>query len=98
VADLRQQGAVTWDDRQLKDLIVGKTLTLHNTVTGDRYNLIYGTTGRRLIKEVNGKQTDPGLIGDMLHVGELGSPSRYEIKGGPIITTLGKHPVRGRGL
>ena len=92
VTDLRQQGAVALDDTQLKDLIVGKTLTLRNNVTGDHYEILYGTTGRRLIKKMNGKQPDPGQIGDVLHAGELGSPSRYEIKGGRIITTLGNTP------
>jgi hypothetical protein len=92
VADLRQQGAVALDDAQLKDLIVGKTVTIKNNVTGDSYEILYGATGRRLIKKVNGKQPDPGQIGDVLHAGELGSPSRYEIKGGRIITTLGSLP------
>lgn len=71
---------------------MGKTLTLRNNVTGDRYEILYGTTGRRLITRVNGKQPDPGQIGDVLHAGELGSPSRYEIKSGQIITTLGNTP------
>jgi hypothetical protein len=92
VAALRQQGAVALDDSQLKDFLVGKTLTLRNNVTGDRYEILYGTTGRRLITRVNGKQPDPGQIGDVLHAGELGSPSRYEIKGGRLITTLGNTP------
>jgi hypothetical protein len=92
VNDLRQQGAVALDDGQIKDLIVGKTLTLRNNVTGDRYEILYGTTGRRLIKKVNGKQPPPGQMGDVLHAGELGSPSRYEIKGGRLITTLGNTP------
>jgi hypothetical protein len=92
VTDLRQQGAVALDDAQLKDLIVGKTISIKNNVTGDRYEILYGTTGRRLIHSVNGKQPDPGQMGDVLHAGELGSPSRYEIKGGRIITTLGNTP------
>jgi hypothetical protein len=80
------------DKPVLKDLIVSKTLTLRNNVTGDRYEILYGTTGRRLITRVNGKQPDPGQMGDVLHAGELGSASRYEIKGGQIITTLGNTP------
>ena len=92
VTELRERGAVPLDDAQLKDLIVGQTLALRNNVTGDRYEILYGTTGRRLIQRVNGKQPEPGQMGDVLHAGELGSPSRYEIKGGRIITTLGNTP------
>jgi hypothetical protein len=89
VADLRQQGAVALDEAQLKDLVAGKTIARKNNVTEDRYEMLYGTTGWRLIMRVNGKRLEPGQIGDVLHAGELGSPSRYEIKGGRIITTLG---------
>jgi hypothetical protein len=34
VADLKQQGAVVLDDAQLKQLVVGQTLEVRNTVTG----------------------------------------------------------------
>lgn len=34
VADLKQQGAVALDDAQLKQLVVGQTLEVRNTVTG----------------------------------------------------------------
>ncbi len=92
VDDLKQQGAVALNDAQIKELIVGKTLTLRNTVTGDSYEILYGATGRRLIKKVNGKQPEPAEIGDVLHTGEMGSPARYEIKEGQLITTLGNTP------
>ena len=90
--DLKQQGAVALNDGQIKELIVGKTLAFRNNVNGDNYEILYGTTGRRLIKKVNGKQPEPGEIGDVLHTGEMGSPARYEIKEGRLITTLGNTP------
>ena len=56
VADLRQKGAVALDDAQLKQLIVGKTFKVRNTVTGQRFEILYGPDGRRLILSVDGKQ------------------------------------------
>jgi hypothetical protein len=45
VADLKKKGAVALDDAQLKALIVEKSVWLQNTVTGDKYMIIYGATG-----------------------------------------------------
>jgi hypothetical protein len=92
IAELQQQGAVALDDVQLKDLVVGKTLKVRNTATGQTFEILYGTNGRRLITSVDGQQPDAGEIGDVLHSGELGSPAFYEINNGRIITTLGNTP------
>jgi hypothetical protein len=46
VADLKKQGAVTLTDAQLKALIVEKSVWLQNTVTGDKYMIIYGALGQ----------------------------------------------------
>jgi len=89
VADLKQQGAAALDDAQLKALVVGKTLRVRNTATGQQFEILYGTNGRRLILSVDGKQPEAGEMGDVLHSGELGSPALYEIRDGRIITTLG---------
>jgi hypothetical protein len=72
---------------------VGKTLRVRNTATGQRFEILYGTNGRRLILNVDGKQLEAGEIGDVLHSGELGSPALYEIRDGRIITTLGTTPL-----
>ena len=88
IAELKQKGGVALDDNQLKQLVVGKTLAIRNTVTGQRFEILYGTTGRRLIISIDGKQPDAGEIGDVLHSGELGSPAQYEIRGGQIVTTI----------
>ena len=81
-----------WMTRKLTALVVGKTFRLRNRVTGDRFEILYGKNGRRLITGVNGKQPDAGEIGDVLHTGELGSPAEYEISGGRIITTIEMTP------
>jgi hypothetical protein len=92
VADLRQRGAAPLDDMQLRQLVVGKTLTVRNTVTDQRFEISYGVDGRRLILNINGNLPEPGEIGDVLHSGELGSPSQYEIRNGRIVTTIGGTP------
>jgi len=47
VADLRKQGAVALNDAQLRALLVGKSTWLQNNVTGDRYEVVYGDSGKR---------------------------------------------------
>ena len=91
-ADLRQKGAMALDDAQLKQLIVGKTFKVRNTVTGQRFEILYGQDGRRLILSIDGKQPPAGEVGDVLHSGELGSPAHYEIRSGKIVTTIANTP------
>jgi hypothetical protein len=89
VADLKAQGAVALDDAALKALIVGKATWIRNNVTGGIFRINWSPNGRRLITNVDGRVPEPGEIGDVLHSGEMGSPSGYAIKGGQIVTTLG---------
>ncbi len=46
VADLKKQGAVALSDEQLKALVVEKSVWLQNTVTGEKYMIIYGALGK----------------------------------------------------
>jgi Protein of unknown function (DUF3604) len=86
VADLTQQGATPLDDAQLRQLIVGKTVAVSNTVTGQRFEITYGVDGRRLISSVNGKMPDPEQMGDLMHPSGLGA--EYEIRDGRIVTMI----------
>ena len=92
IAELQTKGAVALDDAQLKALVVGKTFRVRNRVTGDRFEILYGNDGRRLITSFNGKQPAAGEVWDVEHSGALGSPAEYEISGGRIITTLEMTP------
>jgi Protein of unknown function (DUF3604) len=92
VADVKQRGAAPLDDAQLRQLVVGKSLRVRNTVTGQVFEMLYGVSGRRLITSIDGKQPPVGDIGDVLHAGELGSPAQYEISNGRITTTIGGTP------
>jgi len=46
VADLKKKGAVALSDAQLTALIVEKSVWLENKVTGDRYEILYGASGK----------------------------------------------------
>ena len=92
VAELMQKGAAALDGAQLKQLIVGRTFTIRNTVTGQRFEILYGPDGRSLILSVDGKQPPAGQVADVMHSGELGSPGHYEIRDGKIRTTIAGAP------
>ncbi len=87
VADLTQRGAATLDDAQLRDLIVGKTFKVHNTVTDQRFEITYATGGRRMISSINGKLPDPEQMGDVMHPNSLGA-AEYEIHNGHVVTMI----------
>jgi hypothetical protein len=91
VADLTQKGAAPLNDMQLRQLVLGKTLTVRNTVTNERIEISYGVDGRRLILSVNGNPPDPAELGDMLHSSGLGS-AQYEIRDSRVVTTIDGTP------
>ena len=61
VADLKKQGAAALDDAQLKALIVEKSVWLQNTVTGDKYMIIYGALGAGAAAQA-AHASDPGYV------------------------------------
>jgi hypothetical protein len=73
-------------------LIVGKIVSAKNTVTGQRFDVLYGTSGRRMIVSVDGKRPEPGDFFHPNHQMEVGAPAPYEIKDGQLVTTLGNAP------
>jgi Protein of unknown function (DUF3604) len=87
VADITQRGATTLDDSQLRDLIVGKTFRVHNTVTDQRFEISYAPDGRRMISSINGKMPDPEQMGDVFHPNSLGAAD-YEIRDSRIVTMI----------
>ncbi|HUO63058.1 MAG TPA: DUF3604 domain-containing protein, partial [Terriglobales bacterium] len=84
VTELKQKGAVALGDAELKQLIVGKTVTVRNTVTGQRFEILYGVDGRRLITAMNGKTPELDVMGDLLH----GPQAQYEIRDGHLVTEV----------
>ena len=88
VAELRAKGATALSDAQLKELVVGNTIEVHNTVTGKRYEILYGTTGHRLLTEIDGEPSSLREIGGLMHGGE----ATYEISDGRLTTDLAGTP------
>ena len=88
VAQLKRQGATALSDAELKALIVGKTLKVHNTVTGQRFEILYGVTGQRLVTAVDGRPIGLDHAGELLHGGGL----QYEIRDGRLSTEIGGAP------
>src|SRR5206468_10329615 len=84
VADLKQKGGVALNDAQLKELIVGKTLNVTNTVTGQRFEILLGTTGLRLVTAVDGKPAEMREMAELSQCGDLES----EIKVGHFTSEL----------
>lgn len=84
VDDLTQKGAAALTDTQLKELVAGKTVNVHNVVTGHRFGILYGTNGQRLVTAMDGKAPDPAAMGDLMFDPE----TRYEIRDGHLVTYL----------
>jgi hypothetical protein len=84
VAELLRQGAVALDDAQLRKLVLGRTLGVRNTVTGQHFEILYGTGGKRLVTAVDGKVPEPSSMAEAV----LGGEAQYEIRNGRLTTQL----------
>jgi hypothetical protein len=93
VAELTGGGAVALDDAQLKELVVGKTLTVRNTVTGQRFEVVYGNDGLRAISSIDGVWQAKGETLHFLGSDTAGPPAAYRIDNGRLITTINDEPV-----
>ena len=47
------------DDAAFKDLIVGKSTWVKNTVTGEVFSIVWTQSGQRLINNINGTIPQP---------------------------------------
>src|SRR5262245_31144627 len=92
VAELKSSGATALGDDALKALALDKTLKVKNTVTGQHFDILYGSDGQRVITSVDGKQTSADEVLTLIHGGQVGVSAKYEIKDGKIVTTLGTVP------
>jgi hypothetical protein len=92
VADLKSKGATALGDAELKALAVDKILKVRNTVTGQQFEIAYGSDGRRVISSVDGAVPAPQEVLNAVHGGQFGVAAKYEIKDGHIITTVSGAP------
>lgn len=88
VAQLKAKGAKPLSDAELEELVVGKTVEVHNTVTGKRYEILYGAKGHRLVTAEDGVPASLSEIASILHGGE----ASYEIRDGRLTTDLAGTP------
>jgi hypothetical protein len=84
VTGLTKKGAAALDEAQLRALLVGKTVTIRNTVTDKRFEILHGADGRRLITAVDGDTPDYEIIGDLAHSNQL----LYTIERGRYVVQL----------
>jgi hypothetical protein len=84
VADLLRKGAVALNDKQLNELLIGKSVWMRNTVTGGQYESIYEANSHRLIMHV-GKNAIPEV-----ELSELSAA--YSIYDGQVISSIGDKP------
>jgi hypothetical protein len=92
VADLKKKGAVALTDAQLKALIVGKSVWLRNTVTGEQFKIVYDTGGQQIVYHVNSSVPQPSEVGDVAQSGYLGTSQAYWVRNGQIVTSLADTP------
>ncbi len=88
VADLKKKGAVPLNDAQLKALLAEKSPWLQNTVTGDKYQVIYATSG----KAASGKAAlplQPGYITEQFAGNQAQFQLRYVGKKMPLPSLSG---------
>ena len=71
VAELEKKGLKPLDQLEVNRLILGKAVTVRNTVTGDTYEILYGNDGRRMIQARNGVGSSAEELGHSLHSGEV---------------------------
>jgi len=88
VAELERKGAVKLGQDDVKGLIEGKTIVVHNTVTGHRFEIFHGLDGRRLITAVDGKTPDHDVMGDVAHSAGM----RYEVRDGLYMVEIAGTP------
>lgn len=72
----------------MKELIVGKTVNVHNVVTGHRFEIVFGVNGQRLVTAVDGKTPDPAAMGDLIFDPE----TEYKIQDGHVTTFIDGTP------
>jgi hypothetical protein len=89
VTELTRKGATALGDDELKELIVGKTILVRNTVTGQRFEILHGSDGRRLITAVDGNVPELDIIGELSH----GRQMQYEIRDGHYIVEIAGTPL-----
>lgn len=83
-------------DAQLKDLIVGKCLWVRNSVTGDRFKVIYTKEGQTIVYHIGRNANQPSEVGNVYMSGHQGLSSAYSVQNGKIVIWLQQNYSAGR--
>ena len=92
VAAPSQKGGVALDDAQLRTLLVGKSVWVRNTVTGEQFKVRYNTNGQSIILHVGKNVTLPSEVEDPAQSGYEGTTQPYSIRNGKIVTMVSQTP------
>ena len=92
VADLAAKGAVVLTDAQLKELLVGKSLWIHNNVTGGTAKIRFDDTGNALTLHVGRAALLPSESGEAAGLAYENVPTPYSIADGKVVTMLANTP------
>jgi hypothetical protein len=89
VADITANGGVPLDDAQLKALIVGKSVWIHNTVTGEHFRVQYERNGRYLVQPTGRNAKQMSEFGNLMHSAQHEQALAYSIQDDKIVTMVG---------
>jgi hypothetical protein len=90
IATLLKKGAQALNDEQLKALLIGKSISLRNEVTGELFTVEYQPNGKYLVRPAMGKAPkQTSEFGDLMLSAQQEGALGYSIVNGKIINTLG---------
>jgi Protein of unknown function (DUF3604) len=90
VANLLKKGAQLLDDTQLKSLVVGKSVSMRNDITGEQFRVQYERNGRFVIGPATGKSTKPtSEFGDLMRNAQQGQAPGYSVQNGKLVNMVG---------
>jgi hypothetical protein len=93
VADLTAKGATALDEEKLKQLVVGKSIWMRNTVTGEPFKIRYDENGTAVILHVGDRGKLPGAVGNLPRESYQTLPMPYLIRDGKIVNMIGGTPL-----
>jgi Protein of unknown function (DUF3604) len=92
VANLTVQGAAALTDAELKEMLVGKSLWIRNTVTGGFTKVRWDETGNLIALYIGDRALLPSEFGDLATQSYDVVPTPYSISNGKLLTTFANTP------
>jgi hypothetical protein len=92
VAALAAKGAKAVADAELKQLVVGKSWWVTNTITGTPAKIRYDADGNASVTHIGRRTPLPGATGDLANASYESVPAPYKIENGKLVTMLANTP------